>query len=106
MPFRRTDGPRLYGRKWGKFRAAFLAEHPLCRLCEARGRTTAASLVDHVDPHRGDVERFWNNEFQALCATCHNSVKKRQEEGGYLVGCDVDGWPVDPNHFWNKTRIN
>jgi 5-methylcytosine-specific restriction protein A len=61
-----------YGRKWGKLRAAFLAEHPLCAHCEARFDLTPATEVDHITPHRGDRELFWNvRNLQGLCATCH-----------------------------------
>ena len=37
---------RLYDRaQWKRRRAAFLAAHPLCRFCEAAGRTTLATVV-------------------------------------------------------------
>ena len=49
----------LYDRKWRKRRAAQLAEHPLCRLCrEIRGEVRAATVADHVTPHRGDPVSF------------------------------------------------
>jgi 5-methylcytosine-specific restriction protein A len=61
-----------YGRKWGKLRAAFLSEHPLCAHCEARFDLTPATEVDHIEPHRGDRELFWNvRNLQGLCKTCH-----------------------------------
>jgi hypothetical protein len=43
-----------YTRRWEKARLAFLAEHPLCVMCEQEGTTTAATDVDHRMPHRGD----------------------------------------------------
>ncbi|MCJ2010440.1 ATP-binding protein [Methylobacterium sp. J-092] len=43
---------------------------------------TPATVCDHVEPHRGDVERFWAGPFQSVCAHCHNSHKQRQERQG------------------------
>ncbi|WP_189426952.1 HNH endonuclease [Devosia pacifica] len=35
---------------------------------------------DHITPHRGDDQLFWDRtNWQALCAHCHNSTKQRQE---------------------------
>ena len=71
---------RLYGRRWQRFRAAYLAEHPWCVACERIGITTPAEHVDHVVPHKGDVGRFWAGPFQALCPSCHS--KKTASETG------------------------
>jgi len=71
---------RLYDRRWQKFRAAFLAEHPWCVSCERIGIMTPAEHVDHVTPHKGDPKMFWEGPFQALCASCHS--KKTLEEMG------------------------
>lgn len=61
--------------RWQRARAAFLAEYPLCRSCQARGDLVTATVVDHIEPHRHkDAELFWNQEnWQPLCARCHNS---------------------------------
>jgi hypothetical protein len=32
--------------------------HPLCRMCEAEGKITVATIVDHVIPHKGDRVLF------------------------------------------------
>jgi 5-methylcytosine-specific restriction endonuclease McrA len=72
---------RGYTRAWEKFAAAHLAAHPLCSgphsLCEREGRVTAAVLVDHRIPHKGDPVLFWENEFDSMCTTCHN-IKTRK----------------------------
>lgn len=71
---------RLYGtRQWQALRANQLRIEPLCRMCQTQGRVTPATVCDHVEPHRGDVERFWAGPFQSVCAPCHNSEKQRQE---------------------------
>lgn len=77
---KQTSAQRGYGYKWQKARERFLAEHPLCVYCEREGRVTAATVVDHIEAHRGDEQRFWDqSNWQALCAPCHSSTKQREE---------------------------
>ena len=94
---------RLYDTaRWKRERAAFLRAHPLCRYCEQQGRTSLATVVDHITPHKGDPALFWNQEnWQSLCATDHSAAKQQQEKSGTIRGCDVHGMPLDPNHPWN-----
>ncbi len=89
-------------RRWRKRRARQLAEHPLCRLCmEIRGgKVTAATVADHVVPHRGDPVLF-EGALQSLCQACHSGWKKAMETGGVVRGCDAEGRPLDPSHPWN-----
>lgn len=55
---------------------AFRREHPLCVCCAANGLTSAAEVVDHIVPHRGDERMFWREaNWQALCHWCHNNIK-------------------------------
>ena len=45
--------------------------NPLCVECERQGRTVAATVVDHITPHRGNTFLFWSvNDWQSitLCA--------------------------------------
>lgn len=96
---------RMYGAAWRKARAAFLAEHPLCRMCGQLGQVTPATRVDHVIPHRGDVELFWlESNWQPLCQPCHDRHKQRAEKSGRVAGCDERGWPLDPSHHWHNQR--
>lgn len=67
---------------------------PLCRFCAAHGRVTAATVADHIEPHRGDIAKFWRGELQSLCAHCHNSTKQAMEKSGRIKGCDTDGNPA------------
>lgn len=49
-------------------------------MCEAEGKATAATVVDHIVPHKGDQALFWDTDnWQPLCEPCHNSVKQREE---------------------------
>lgn len=66
---------RGYSSKWEQVRQAFLAAHPHCAMCHA-----PATVVDHVIPHRGDMNLFWDSSnWQPLCQHHHNSAKQRQE---------------------------
>jgi 5-methylcytosine-specific restriction protein A len=72
---------RGYDARWAKARLTYIAEHPTCAHCALQGRTTAATLVDHIVPHHGDQELFWLvANWQALCASCHQ-VKGILESG-------------------------
>ena len=95
---------RLYDtRRWRRERAAFLARNPLCTMCEAQARTTLATVVDHVVPHRGDPVLFFDPaNWQPLCRPCHDGAKQEQEKSGTIRGCDISGRPLDPNHHWNQ----
>lgn len=78
-----TSSQRGYNYKWQKARERYLKEHPLCVYCEKNGRTTAARIVDHVVPHRGDMVLFWDQaNWQSLCKPCHDSVKQAEEAAG------------------------
>jgi 5-methylcytosine-specific restriction enzyme A len=65
---RGTATERGYGARWQKAREAYLVAHPLCVNCKKHGRVTAARVVDHIVPHRGDETLFWDeSNWQALC---------------------------------------
>ncbi|MDW3204587.1 MAG: HNH endonuclease signature motif containing protein [Alphaproteobacteria bacterium] len=81
---RGSAAQRGYDGRWRKAREAFLAKHPLCEMdCEAEGRVTPATVVDHIVPHKGDRALFWDrSNWQAGCETCHNR-KTAREDGGF-----------------------
>lgn len=85
----------MYGTyRWQIIRAAQLQGEPLCRFCIDRGIVTPAKVADHIEPHKGDPDKFWNGELQSLCAPCHSSDKQRIERGGKpKVTTGGDGWP-------------
>jgi 5-methylcytosine-specific restriction enzyme A len=91
---RPTARQRGYSWRWEKVRKFYLLAHPLCVMCSQEGRITAASVVDHIKPHKGDQQLFWDpSNWQALCKPHHDSHKQRQERGGIQIIGD-DGWPV------------
>ncbi len=76
---------------WQKRRAAQLASEPLCRKCKANGLVVSATVADHIEPHRGDPEKFWTGELQSLCDHCHNSLKQKEERRDESLETDADG---------------
>ena len=71
--------------RWVRLSRAFRAEHPLCANAAANvpGCTLVATEVDHVVPHRGDVQRFFDvSNLQGLCRTCHSRKTHKETDGG------------------------
>ncbi len=95
--------PLYNSKRWYRLRHHQLREHPLCALCAKLAQVTAATVVDHVVPHRGDVDLFFDpDNLQSLCKRCHDGAKQQLEKSGTLRGCGVDGVPLDANHHWNR----
>jgi 5-methylcytosine-specific restriction endonuclease McrA len=90
--------------RWQRLRKLQLRQRPLCKFCLERGIVTAANVVDHVTPHRGDWNAFVLGELQSLCEPCHNAAKRQIELRGYRDDIGIDGYPTDPNHPFNRAR--
>lgn len=77
---------RGYTVRWQKARGEYLSRHPLCVICMRGGQVTPATVVDHIVPHKGDDDRFWDvTNWQALCKPCHD-YKTAVEDGGFGRG--------------------
>lgn len=71
---RPSAAKRGYGRKWQEARAGYLKKHPRCALC-----VKPATRVDHIEPHRGDMTKFWSSaNWQPLCEPHHNSKSAKE----------------------------
>jgi 5-methylcytosine-specific restriction endonuclease McrA len=59
--------------RWNSASFKFRRANPWCLGCfAALGIATRAALVDHVIPHKGDREKFWNERnLQPCCIACH-----------------------------------
>lgn len=80
---RETSAQRGYNYKWQQASKGFLAKHPLCSEHERCGEVVAATEVDHIVPHKGDMVLFWDRgNWQSLCHSCH-SRKTASEDGGW-----------------------
>lgn len=87
---------------WAKIRKKHLALEPDCRMCMEYGEVKTAVVVDHIIPHRGDIDLFLDpSNLQSLCIVCHNVIKRKVELTGGNFGCDINGWPLGPDHYWN-----
>ena len=76
----RSASERGYDSRWRKARKRFLAAHPLCVECMKEGRYVKATDVDHIVPHRGNQQIFWDeSNWQPLCHR-HHSMKTRRED--------------------------
>ena len=74
---RGSSAQRGYDARWQRLRVAFMAAHPLCALCEQRGRTTAATLVDHIQPINDGGAVLDEDNLQSLCVECHAAKTKQ-----------------------------
>lgn len=77
---------RGYTSQWEKARKGWFAKDPLCVCCHAHGAVHVATVLDHVEPHKGDMAKFWNsNNWQGLCEWCDKNLK-RSIENDFLKG--------------------
>ena len=102
----RSDYHHLYNRAaWRRLREHQLRTEPLCRLDKQLGKLVPATVADHVKPHRGDLELFFDaGNLQSLCKTCHDAHKQAQEHNadGLMRGAGHDGRPLDLAHPWHR----
>jgi len=81
--YRGSSSSRGYNYRWQKARKEFLSHNPLCVACYEEGIFTPATVVDHIDPHKGDKDKFWDkSNWQPMCSPCH-SKKTASEDGGF-----------------------
>lgn len=99
---RGSAAERGYDSKWRKAREGYLRNHPLCECadCKSNGIVRAASVVDHIVPHKlkdaldsGDANAiararalFWDkSNWQPMSKPCHDR-KTAREDGGFGRG--------------------
>ena len=83
---RGTAQERGYTSRWATRAALFRKAYPLCGMrpegqtpvgsrCYEEGRITPATEVDHIIPHRGNPDLFWDeiNNWGSLCGPCHKA---------------------------------
>ena len=82
---------RLYNcARWKQIRSRVLARDPWCVECLSAGLYVPATECDHIEPHRGDVHKFFSGPFQSLCTPCHS--RKTAYEVNGRGGEKVSTW--------------
>lgn len=81
---------RGYSAAWDKASAGHIGNNPLCRYCALADEVAPATLTDHLYPHRGDRDLFWNRTYWiASCKPCHDGFKQRVERQGRFALDDL-----------------
>jgi len=75
---RGTTAERGYGAAWQRVRRWYLAEYPLCEVCEAAGRVKAAEQVHHISH---DTRNNSPDNLQAVCVPCHRQLERDYQKG-------------------------
>ncbi len=75
---------RMYGPEWQSLRKLVaLRDGYQCRQCGRLCYRKGDMHIDHIVPHKGNPDLFWDlDNLQVLCASCH-STKTAKEDGGY-----------------------
>ena len=90
---------RGYGRQHVALRAQLLADEPLCRMCKAKGKITAATIADHIVPIAKlppGAPLYDIRNLQPVCGDCHDAKTRADNNwrpARKRIG--ADGWPVD-----------
>lgn len=64
-------------KRYQRARKIFMIRHPFCAVC---GKP--AEHLDHIIPHKGDYNLFWDrSNWQSLCASCHSKKTIREMNG-------------------------
>lgn len=106
MSTQRSDEARAYRwlydtREWLELREYQLRKDPLCRYCLRQGLVTAATVVNHRTPHKGDAQLFFDPaNLESVCKLHHDGPIQSHERTGHERGCDANGIPHDPPTHW------
>lgn len=81
---------------WWKLRAKVAKRAYRCALCATPFRKGEVKVVDHIVRRKARPDlALEESNLQVLCKTCHDSVKKRMENGKQILKVGLDGWPEE-----------
>lgn len=70
--------------RWQKLRMKILIRDLFTCQMAGCGRIegdTSKLVCDHIDAHRGDERKFWDEaNLQCICKHCHDSLKQSEEQ--------------------------
>jgi hypothetical protein len=88
-------------KEWKRLRAQHIKRFPLCAV---KGCGAKAKIVDHiVSVKRAPNRKLDPLNLQSLCAFHHGVITAAYDKDSIAGQCDVDGYPMDPNHPWNQS---
>lgn len=58
---------------WRQKSKSYRRSNPLCSSCLEKGRTSPSEVTDHIIPIDKGGAKWDENNFMALCHSCHNS---------------------------------
>ena len=84
---RRNGNHAMYNRwvwrKPGGIRDQVLNRDPLCVECLKVGAVEPSTQADHVRPHCGDEDAFYDmDNLQGLCSACHSRKTMHEQRSG------------------------
>jgi 5-methylcytosine-specific restriction protein A len=84
-----TQTVRIRGNSLYAIRRKHFTQHPLCVTCEAEGRTSLATELDHIIPlweggHESEANR------QGLCTECHKAKTAEEATRRASLGLPPD----------------
>lgn len=68
-------------KEWRNLRAYKIGLDPVCEVCESKGFTIEAKVVDHIQPINEGGAVFDLDNLQSLCTTCHNRKTGKESRG-------------------------
>jgi len=92
--------------QWRNLAKRQLRKQPMCQCPHCKGEDRRASIVDHIQPHRGDWRKFIDaRNLQSMNKQCHDKFKQSQEKGGhgFDMGCNEAGEPLSKEHDWYRS---
>lgn len=72
--------------RWQRLRWQVLTDARFtCAMCGRLEGNTSQLVADHIRPHRGDDELFWQRaNVQCVCKPCHDGAKQAMEKSWKL----------------------